>query len=175
MKTPKNNQENLQPGSRSCETDTNVAERRMDYGTNSTAIPDHNDSDDPELPFGNDSSTVGIIEDEMSCDYEEPCTYDCPTVDDFFHLTDELIETILGLEEELVRWRQALIKYLPKEWAEGLRQDIFNNLSRDFEGDPAYDLYVNLHQGMDPQQSEERRARLYRLAEGIDDTSITYL
>ena len=88
---------------------------------------------------------------------------------------DKKVETILGLEEDLVRWWQALIKYLPKEWAEGLRQDIFNNLSRDFEGDPAYDLYIKMNQGMDPQQSEERRARLYRLADGIDDTSITYL
>ena len=175
MKTPKNNQEELQSGSLSYETDANVSEIYRDDEIGSMAIPAYNDFDDPELPFGNDSSTDGIIEDEMSCDYEEPCTYDCPTVDDFCHLTDELIETILGLEEELVRWRQALIKYLPKEWAEGLRQDIFNNLSRDFEGDPAYDLYVNMNQGMDPQQSEERRARLYRLAEGIDDTSITYL
>ena len=172
MKTPQNNQEELQLGLRSYEKNANVSEIYRDDEIDSMAIPDF---DDPELPFGNDSSTDGAIEDEVSCDYEEPCVYNCPTVDDFLSLTDELIETILGLEEELVRWRQALIKYLPKEWAEGLRQDIFNNLSRDFEGDPAYDLYVNLHQGMDPQQSEERRARLYRLAEGIDDTSITYL
>ena len=169
MKTPQNNQEELQPGSRSYETDANVSE------TYSMAIPDCNDFDDPELPFGNDSSTDGATEDEASCDYEEPCAYNCPTVDDFLSPTAELMETILSLEEDLVRWRQALIKYLPKEWAEGLRQDIFNNLSRDFEGDPAYDLYVNMNQGMDPQQSEERRARLYRLADGIDDTSITYL
>jgi hypothetical protein len=29
-------------------------------------------------------------------------------------------------EEELIRWRQALIKYLPPEWADGLQQDIFD-------------------------------------------------
>ena len=129
-----------------------------------------------ELPFGKESYNHGSHEDDdIPYDYEEPCMYTCPTVDDFLKLTDEMIETINDLEEELVRWRQALIKYLPERWAEGLRQDIFNNLSRDFEGDPAYDLYVNMKRGMDPQQDEERRKRLYRLADGTDETSITYL
>ena len=128
-----------------------------------------------ELPFGDESNLYVNPEDDMSCDYEENCLYSCPTVDDFLSLTDEMIKTILDLEEELVRWRQALIKYLPQEWAEGLRQDIFNSLSRDFEGTPAYDLYVDLKCGADPQQDEERRKRLYRLADGIDDTTIKYL
>ncbi len=86
-----------------------------------------------------------------------------------------MIETIIDLEDELVRWRQALIKYLPKDWAEGLRQDILNNLSRDFEGEPAYDLYVQLRRGSNPQQEEQRIRRLCRLADGTDETSITYL
>ena len=130
-----------------------------------------------ELPFGEESygKHDRHEDDDISYDCEEPCMYNCPTVDDFLNLTDEMIETIIDLEEELVRWRQALIKYLPKEWADGLRQDIFNNLSRDFEGDPAYDLYVNMKRGMDPQQDKERRKRLYRLADGKDETSITYL
>ena len=85
------------------------------------------------------------------------------------------IETIIGLEDEPVRWRQALIKYLPERWAEGLRMDIFCNLSRDFEGDPAYDLYVKLRRGEDPQHDKERTKRLYRLADGTDETSIDYL
>ena len=71
----------------------------------------------------------------------EDCFYGCKTMHDFMRLTDEMVHTIIGLEEELVRWRQALIKYLPSEWADGLRSDILNNISRDFEGDPAYDLY----------------------------------
>lgn len=128
-----------------------------------------------ELPFGNESNIYVDHEDDKSYDYEENCLHSCPTVDDFLMLTDEMIKTITDLEEELVRWRQALIKYLPQDWAEGLRQDIFNNLSRDFEGDPAYDLYVDFKCGADPQQDEERRKRLYRLADGIDDTSIKYL
>lgn len=43
----------------------------------------------------------------------EDCFYDCKAVHDFMRLTDEMVHTIIGLEEELVRWRQALIKYLP--------------------------------------------------------------
>lgn len=104
------------------------------------------------------------------------CLGDCPTVYDFLGLTDELVKTIIDLDEELVRWRQALIKYLPPEWAEGLRQDIFNNTSRDFEGEPAYDLYVKLVcGGVDPQQEDSRTERIHRLAKGTDETSITYL
>lgn len=41
----------------------------------------------------------------------EDCFYSCRTVHDFMRLTDEMVHTIIGLEEELVRWRQALIKY----------------------------------------------------------------
>ena len=104
------------------------------------------------------------------------CLNDCTTVYDFLKLTDELVSTIINLDEELVRWRQALIKYLPPEWAEGLRQDILNNTSRDFEGEPAYDLYVKLVcGGIDPQQENSRMERIQRLIQGIDETSITYL
>ena len=129
-----------------------------------------------DLPFNDMNAGHDVCgEDDRPCDYEEACFYSCPTVDDFLRLTDEMMETIIDLEDELVRWRQALIKYLPEDWAEGLRMDIFNNLSRGFEGDPAYDLYVNLKRGTDPQQERERIKRLYRLADGTDDTSITYL
>ena len=137
-------------------------------------IPWHDVSQ--EFPF--DLNQIHCQEPEhedISCDYEENCIYSCSTIDDFLDLTDEMIETIISLEEELVRWRQALIKYLPQEWAEGLRQDIFNNLSRDYDGEPAYDLYVELRKGFDPQREDERIRRLYRLADGIDDTTIDYL
>lgn len=134
------------------------------------------DDDSQESPFDLDQVHCQKPESEdTSGDYEENCIFSCPTIEDFLDLTDEMIETIISLEDELVRWRQALIKYLPKDWAEGLRQDIFNNLSRDFNGDPAYDLYVELKRGDDPQISRERGERLYRLSEGTDETSITYL
>jgi hypothetical protein len=149
---------------------------KYEFSYDKAEMAEINVSNEQELPFGKESYRNAVIEDnDRHEDYEEPCEYSCSTVHDFLNLTDEMIETILDLEEELVRWRQALIKYLPKDWAEGLRQDIFNNLSRDFEGDSAYDLYVRMKRGMDPQQSKERRKRLYRLADGIDDTSITYL
>jgi hypothetical protein len=107
---------------------------------------------------------------------QDECFNDCKTVYDFMKLTNEMVEIIIELGEELVRWRQALIKYLPPELAAGLREDIFNNLSRDFEGDPAYDLYVKLAcSGLDPQQDDSKIDRLYRLANGTDETSITYL
>lgn len=175
MEKVKDKSETLQTGTLLYETDIKTAEKSEDIEINSISLPDSAILSDQELPFDDDSSTDSVIEDDESCNYEEPCAYNCPTVGDFLKLIDEMIETILSLEEELVRWRQALIKYLPEKWAEGLRQDIFDNLSRDFEGEPAYDLYVYLKRGMDPQQSEERMARLYRLADGIDDTSITYL
>ena len=104
------------------------------------------------------------------------CLLDCPTVYDFLKLTDEMIKTIIELDEELVRWRQVLIKYLPPEWADGLRQDIFNNTSRCFEGEPAYNSYVNwMCGGVDPQQEDSLTDRMHRLANGTDETSITYL
>lgn len=132
-----------------------------------------------DLPFAEGlpaaDSRQAKYSDRHSATCEDPCEYSCKTVDGFLRLTDEMVDAILGLEEEVVRWRQALIKYLPDEWADGLRSDIFSNLSRDFCGDPAYDLYVKLKSGKDPQQDRERAARLSRLAEGIDETSIKYL
>ena len=120
-------------------------------------------------------SEKDVIVKDQAADYGE-CLYDCSTVYDFMKLTDEMVSTIIDLEEELVRWRQVLIKYLPSRWAEGLRQDIFNNISRDFEGDPAYDLYVNyLLGGNDPQHDAEHTERMNRLADGTDETSIDYL
>ena len=104
------------------------------------------------------------------------CIYDCPDVHNFLRLTDYLGHTILELEEEVIRWCQALIKYLPPDWAEGLRQDILCNLSRGFEGEAVYDFYVNsLCGGKDPQQDKARLARLRRLMNGTAETSITYL
>lgn len=107
--------------------------------------------------------------------YEDDCLHSCVTVDEFLKLTDEMVDTILSLEEDLVRWRQALIKYLPEDLAEGLRMDIFDNISRDFAGDTAYDLYIKLKKGYDPQQDKEHQQLMRRLADGTDETSIDYL
>ena len=102
-------------------------------------------------------------------------TYDLPCTN-FLCLTDEMVHTIIGLKEELVRWRQILIKYLPPEWAEGLQSDILNNISRDFEGNPAYNLYVSMVcSGIDPQHGKERLDRTRRLINGTNETIIKYL
>ena len=106
----------------------------------------------------------------------EDCFYSCRTVHDFMRLTDEMVHTIIGLEEELVRWRQVLIKYLPPEWADGLRSDILTTLSRDFAGAPAYALYVRMVcHGIDHTPEEAHLDRMRRLVNGTDETSITYL
>ena len=97
----------------------------------------------------------------------DECIRDRDAVYSFLKLTDEMVKTILDLEKELVRWRQALIKYLPSELAEGLQQDIFNNVFRDFEGEPAYDLYVRLAcGGQNLQQEDSLLAWMHRLAKG---------
>ena len=133
------------------------------------------DFDESEIAFLTSGEATRDWPEDYPDEYPEDCTDSCKTIDDFLNLTDEMVDTIISLEEEVVRWRQALIKYLPQRWAEGLRSDIFNNLSRDFDGEPAYDLYVKLKRGEDPQRTKDRLDRLYRLADGTDDTSITYL
>ncbi len=117
-----------------------------------------------------------VLNVQVQQEQEYGCFDSCSTIYDFMKLTDEMTSTIINLEEELVRWRQALIKYLPERWAKGLQEDILCNLSRDFDGDPAYDIYVNwMKGGHDPQQDEERIKRLYRIAHGTDETTIDYL
>ena len=132
----------------------------------------------PDYPFlfsEDETGTYPVETPEIPpMDYEEPCELHCGTVDDFLRLTDAMISDIISLEEELVRWRQVLIKYLPERWADGLRQDIFCNMARAYEGDPAYDLYVQCR-GFDPQQFWEHAEYMQRLANGTDETSITYL
>lgn len=53
----------------------------------------------------------------------EDCFYSCRTVHDFMRLTDEMVHTIIGLEEELVRWRQALICFLASNFPHFHRYD----------------------------------------------------
>lgn len=107
--------------------------------------------------------------------YEE-CANGCPTLYEFLKLTHELMDTIADLEDDLIRWRQVLIKYLPDDWAEGLRQDIMCGLAPGFEGNPAYDLYVSYFcNGLDPQKDPDGVRRRERLANGTDETSIDYI
>ena len=94
-----------------------------------------------------------------------------------FRLLFRMTEEISLLEEELVRWRQALIKYLPERWADGLFDDIFSNLSFRFYGDdPVYDRFVDEYcSGIDPLESNDHVQRMLRLRDGTDETTIDYL
>lgn len=96
---------------------------------------------------------------------------------DAFQLIHDLTEEIVLLEEELIRWRHALIKYLPVRWADGLRQDIFDNQSRRFYGDSElYDRFVDEYcAGVDPLESDDHVERMLRLRDGTDEISIDYL
>ena len=100
----------------------------------------------------------------------------CSSISDYNSLTYEMIEEIKYLRAEVVRWRQVLIKHLSPRWAEGLRQDIFDNVFQHFDDLYAYTRYVNdCCNGVDPLDNPEQLAFLARLKEGTDETSITHL
>ena len=132
-----------------------------------------------ELPFS-DESDFQIYDDhepdnEEHDDLADYCSI-CSTIHDYNRLTYEMIEEIKFLRAEVVRWRQALIKFLSPRWAEGLKQDIYNNIFQCFEDLDAYKYYVNnCCNGIDPLDNKEQSAFLARLKNGTDETSITHL
>lgn len=73
--------------------------------------------------------------------YGDAACDDCTYVDDLCRLIHSLVRDINHLAEEVVRWRQALVKYLPKQWAQGLQSDIFDNLAAWHGVYPAYEAY----------------------------------
>lgn len=112
-------------------------------------------------------------------DYGEYLDYcsECSDIYDFMKLTSAMVEEINELRAEVVRWRQAMIKYLPERWADGLKQDIFDNLYLNvYEDYEAYNYYVKrCCNGKDPFDNKQRSKFMERLSKGTDDTSITYL
>ena len=100
-----------------------------------------------------------------------------PATYDFYRLIEAMAEEINLLEAEIVRTRQVLAEYLPEEWADGLRQDIFSGLSVRFYGIYAeYDSFVNnCHSGIDPMESDEQVAHMLRLRDGTDETTYYHL
>ena len=135
-----------------------------------------------ELPFSNEESinntnikSVNQKEKDYTA-YPFYCSQ-CSDIEDFLKLTDAMVEEINNLRAEVVRWRQVLTKHLPPRWADGLQQDIFDNLyGTVFEDYEAYNKYVNrCCNGQDPLNNEERGNFMYRLSKGLDDTSITHL
>ena len=132
-----------------------------------------------ELPFSSEDSLQIFDNRESGTDeYDDPSQYCsiCGLVHDYDKLTYDMIEEIKFLRAEVVRWRQVLTKYLPSEWADGLRQDIYNNIFQNFEDSAAYQSFVrNCCNGRDPLDNDEQSAFLARLKNGTDETSINYL
>ncbi len=130
-----------------------------------------------EMPFSDYEYSES--EDFQSMDdYDDPGNYcsECYYLAEYAKLTNAMIEEIKFLRADIVRWRQALIKYLPPRWADGLRQDIFSNIFYSFEDYDAYQDFVKDYcNGEDPLDNEEDSAFLQRLKDGTDETSITYL
>lgn len=135
----------------------------------------------PELPFDDVSfmsSNAAIPESEehVPGDYPDYCSV-CSDINDFLKLTDAMVDEINELRAEVVRWRQALIKHLPERWADGLQQDIFDNIYLNvYEDFDAYNYYVKrCCNGKDPFDNKKRASLMSRLSKGTDKTSITYL
>ena len=112
----------------------------------------------------------------------EGCLRDCAcsphlSTESFYRLIDAMASQISQLEAEVVRTRQVLAEYLPEEWADGLRQDIFSGLSERFYGNHAeYDSFVDhYHNGIDPMDSDEQVAHMLRLRDGTDETTYFHL
>ena len=80
-----------------------------------------------------------------------------------------MVNEIMLLEEEIVRWRKAIMQFLSPNLADELDQDIFSGLSRPFYYFKAYGLFMN------PMEFGEHRRTLWRLRNGSDTTSIDYL
>ncbi|MCR5089283.1 MAG: potassium channel protein [Oscillospiraceae bacterium] len=127
-------------------------------------------AEDSSQTYGARESGAGIYD-----DMGQDCSV-CNLIRDYDQLTHEMIEEIKFLRAEVVRWRQVLTKYLPPRWANGLRQDIYDNVFQNFEDYAAYQTFVrNCCNGLDPLDNAEQSAFLARLRDGTDETSINYL
>ena len=90
-----------------------------------------------------------------------------------YTLIDSLVQDILTLEEEMVRWRQALLKYLSPLDAQNLKSDIFDYLARRNYDSEAYQKYLTLYgYEQDPMESDEHVQKLWRLRNGTDEDSV---
>lgn len=128
-----------------------------------------------ELPFQNDEpgSSEMNYEDEPNYSVMDCCSETCPDVLDSYLLIDALVQDILSLEEEMVRWRQALMRHLSPIDAQNLKSDIYDNLARRHYDNECYQTYIKLlYNGVDPMESKEHCQMLRRLRDGIDETSV---
>lgn len=131
-----------------------------------------------ELPFQNDRGNSNSVAIDLGCnkDHDESCycTEPCQEIADCYMLIDSLVQDILTLEEEMIRWRQALLKHLSPIDAQNLHSDIYDNLARRYYDNERYQTYIKLaYDGVDPMESDEHCQMLRRLRDGIDETSVT--
>lgn len=98
---------------------------------------------------------------------------ECSDLSDCYSLINSLVCDILKLEEEMVNWRHALIRYLDPPDARGLQCDIFDHLAQRRFDDPAYQKYLRLFRyETDPMESDRHTLKLRRLANGTDKASV---
>ena len=137
--------------------------------------PDFFDSHDT-VPTSEEADFYSLCDDCPGC--LTLCRYESFLGEtDYFRLIDAMVREINLLEAEIVRTRHVLACYLPEPWNDGLRQDIFCNLSTNFSGSfDAYDRYVDLScNGIDPMDSAEHTDQMLRLRDGTDDTTYFHL
>lgn len=121
--------------------------------------------------MNHDKTSIIHSEDDL-CSLMSDCEK-CNDLSDCYILIDSLVQDILTLEEEMVRWRRALLKYLSPPDAQNLLSDIFDNLARRNIDSGAYQKYMKLAgYKEDPMESEEHTELLWRLRNGTDETSI---
>lgn len=108
-------------------------------------------------------------------EYEcEDCD-ECTITYDLCQLIDCLVSDIIHLEEETVKWREALLQYLPPEDAEGLRSDIFSDLACRHTDEAAYELYLRTC-GIktDRLEGSEHHERMRMLKNGMADDTVRF-
>ena len=99
----------------------------------------------------------------------------CSLADDLCYLIDQLVKDVIHLEEETVKWREALLSYLPEDEAEMLGADILSGLGRRYGGDPVYELYMRVcgHR-VDPMEQCGHTKKMLRLRNGLDEDTIRF-
>jgi|GEM_PF-637164 len=128
-----------------------------------------------ELSFQNDETNTSEPNYEDEPDYSLMDCYpeSCQDLVESYLLVDSLVQDILSLEEEMVRWRQALLRHLSPIDAQNLKSDIYDNLARRYYDNTCYQAYIKrMYNGKDPMESKEHSQMLRRLKDGIDETSV---
>lgn len=107
--------------------------------------------------------------------YGEDDCEDCTVLYDLCLLIDSLVTDIIHLEEETVKWREALLVYLSPEDADGLRSDILSDLAGRHTNEDMYELYMRICGiRQDKMEAPEHSDRMWRLKNGIDEETVRF-